>query len=55
MLSTQPSGRCVYIAPKPALATERYNDWKPKLAQLKVPVTMLTGRLGICAVLGSLS
>ncbi|EFJ32423.1 hypothetical protein SELMODRAFT_144158 [Selaginella moellendorffii] len=36
-------GKCVYIAPKEALAKERFEDWEKKFADLKVQVVQLTG------------
>ena len=44
MLQQNPDGTCVYIAPLPQLAEERYHDWKARLgAHLGIAVELLTG------------
>ncbi|KAL1529400.1 hypothetical protein AB1Y20_000349 [Prymnesium parvum] len=43
MLGSSPKGRCVYIAPLPQLAEERFADWSSKFGKLGLTVEMLTG------------
>ena len=43
MLTTNPTGRCVCIAPLPQIAQERFDDWKVKFSKLGLAVEMLTG------------
>ena len=44
MIGANPKARCVYIAPLPQIAEERYADWSVRLGQrLGIAVEMLTG------------
>lgn len=44
MISNNPSGKCVYIGPLPAIAKARYRDWAVKFGEkLGISVVMLTG------------
>eukprot|EP00457_Paulinella_chromatophora_P000104 gb/GEZN01000104.1/.p1 GENE.gb/GEZN01000104.1/~~gb/GEZN01000104.1/.p1 ORF type:complete len:2168 (+),score=390.44 gb/GEZN01000104.1/:405-6908(+) len=47
MLSLNPKGRCVYVAPLPQLVQERYADWKETLGLMGLSVAKLTGESSV--------
>jgi replicative superfamily II helicase len=42
MLNSEPNGKAVYLAPMKALCSERFNDWKSRLASIGCDVLMMT-------------
>lgn len=45
MLNTEQQGKAVYLAPMKALCSERFLDWKERLASIGCDVLMMTVRL----------